>query len=68
MIENKGTSNLIIILPTMGAQGSRPNCTNQLSNMSIHQISSDQLEDNTKMENNQEYYHLQAIRQLGTYV
>ena len=27
MIENKGTSNLIIILPTMGAQGSRPNCT-----------------------------------------
>ena len=27
MIENKGISNLIIKLPTMGAQGSRPNCT-----------------------------------------
>ena len=27
MIENKGTSNLIIVLSTMGEQGSRPNCT-----------------------------------------
>ena len=31
---------------------------NQLSNMSTHQINSDQLENNTKMETNQEYYHL----------
>ena len=64
MIENKGTSNLIIILPTMGAQGSRPNCTKSTKQ---HVYASDQLRSIGKQYRNGNKPRIlpfEAIRQI----